>query len=166
MPPILRSIIPLTLALLAPNPGHGADLITVQRLSTDLATQAAQAAIADCRKQGYQVSAVVVDRNAIMQVLLRDDLAARFTMDLAEGKANAVILAGASSAELRGNRADIRDELNQTAGLLILAGGVPIRAAGSIVAAIGVSGAPGGELDEACALAGIEAIEETLEFAE
>jgi uncharacterized protein GlcG (DUF336 family) len=132
----------------------------------DLATQAAQAAVADCRQQGYQVTAIVVDRNAIRQVLLRDDLAARFTMDLAEGKANAVILAGVSSAELRRNRADIRDELNQTAGLLVLAGGVPIRAAGSLVAAIGVSGAPGGELDEACALAGVEAIEEALAFAE
>jgi len=166
MPPILRSIIPLTLAMLATIPSHGGDLITVQRLSSELAIRAAQKAVADCRKQGYQVTVVVVDRNAIVQVLLRDDLAARFTMDLAEGKANAVILAGVSSAELRRNRADIRDELNQTAGLLVLAGGVPIRAAGSLVAAIGVSGAPGGELDEACAQAGIEAIEETLEFAD
>lgn len=166
MSSILRAIIPLSLALLTPGPGHCADLISVQRLSMDLATRAAQAAIADCRQRGYQATAVVVDRNAVLQVLLRDDLAARFTMDLAEGKANAVILAGASSAELRQNRADIRDELNQTRGLLVLAGGVPIRAAGSIVAAIGVSGAPGGELDEACALAGVEAIEEALAFAE
>jgi uncharacterized protein GlcG (DUF336 family) len=86
--------------------------------------------------------------------------------DIAEGKANAVVLSGVSTRELAENQADILDELNLLEGVLILRGGVPIRAAGSLIGAIGVSGAPGGDKDEACALKGLESVEERLEFAE
>ena len=43
-------------------------------------------------------------------------------------------------------------------------GGQPIQAAGSLVGAIGVSGAPGGEADDACAQAGVRAIADSLEL--
>lgn len=141
-------------------------LLNVQRLSADLAFEAARAALADCRQRGYQVSVVVVDRNAIVQALLRDDLASRFTLQLAKDKANAVILGRVASSELRRNRGDIRPELNQLDELLVLEGGVPIRAAGSLVGAIGVSGAPGGDKDEVCATAGVDAISDPLDFAD
>ena len=49
---------------------------------------------------------------------------------------------------------------------MMSAGGVPINAGGSILGAIGVSGAPSGEVDEACAQAGIDAISDDLEMAE
>jgi len=60
----------------------------------------------------------------------------------------------------------IRDELNELEGVLLMEGGLPIRVSGSLVGAVAVSGAPGGELDEACARRGMEAVQERLEFAD
>jgi uncharacterized protein GlcG (DUF336 family) len=49
-------------------------------------------------------------------------------------------------------------------GALMVGGGVPVEAAGSIVAGIGISGAPGGEADDACARAGIDAVTDKIAF--
>ena len=114
----------------------------------------------------YRAAAVVVDRSGIPQVMMRDLHASRFTIQIAEQKANAVILSGFSSAEFRDNRGDIRGEMNHVEGILMLAGGLPIRAAGSLIGAVGVSGAPGGEKDEACAREALERVQERLDFAE
>ncbi len=119
-----------------------------------------------CRAQGYQVSAVVVNRAGDTQVLLCDSLAARHTMQIAREKAEAVILSGVASAEFRRNRPDIRMEMNHVDGILVLEGGLPIVAGGSLVGALGVSGAPGGDRDEACARAALEKLRERLEFAD
>lgn len=143
-----------------------ADLVSLKRLGLDLATELTQAAVADCRARGYQVSAVLVDRGSDVQVVLRDSLAAPQTIQLARDKANAVILSGGDSSVLQRNRQDIRMELDHVEDLLVLAGGVQIMAGGSWVGALGVSGAPGGELDEACAKAALEKYQERLEFAE
>lgn len=142
------------------------ETITVRHLSMELAGEVARAAVQDCRARGYQVSAVVVDRNGIIQVVMRDVLASRFTLQIAEEKANAVVLSGVSSSEFRRNRADIREEMNHVDGILMLEGGVPIQAAGRLLGAVGVSGAPGGELDHLCAEAGVAEVLERLEFAE
>ena len=155
------------LVLWAGAQGSGAgDLVGVKRLGAELAADLVKAAVLACREQGYQVSAVVVDRDGIPQAMLRDVLANRFTLQLAQDKANAVILSGTSSAELRRNREDIRPELNHVEGILMLEGGLPVRAAGSLVGALGVSGAPGGDKDEACARQSLETFQERLEFAE
>jgi uncharacterized protein GlcG (DUF336 family) len=144
----------------------GGDFIDVRRMTMELAADIAREAVLACREEGFQVSAVVVDRSGVPQALLRDALASRFTLQIAEDKANAVILSGVSSAEFRRNREDIRPEMNQVEGILVLEGGLPIRAAGSLVGAVGVSGAPGGERDEACARAALERVVDRLEFAD
>ena len=54
--------------------------------------------------------------------------------------------------------------VRHVSGALMLGGGVLIDAGGSLVGAIGVSGAPNGEADDACALAGIAAIEDDISF--
>lgn len=145
---------------------NAADTITVKRMSMELASDVAKAAVEECRKRGYQVSAVVVDRNGIPQVMMRDVLSNRFTIQIAEEKANAVILSGVSSSEFRKNRADIRQEMNHVDGIIVLEGGMPIRAGGSLLGAVGVSGAPGGDIDEACARKAVESVQERLEFAD
>jgi uncharacterized protein GlcG (DUF336 family) len=144
----------------------GPDVFTVKQMSLEAARDIARVAIETCRKHGYQVSAVVVDRSGTPQVILRDNFASGYTIDIARRKAGAVILSGVSSGELRRNRADIRADLNEIPGLLLVDGALPIRAAGALLGAIGVSGAPGGDKDEACAAAGIKAVQERLEFAE
>jgi uncharacterized protein GlcG (DUF336 family) len=142
------------------------DVITVKKMSMELAAEIATKAVKTCRDLGYQVTAVVVDRNGNAQVMMRDVHASRFTAQIAEEKANAVILGGVSSGEIRNNRQDIRQELNHVNGILIMQGGLPIRAAGSILGAVGVSGAPGGDKDETCAKKALDSVQERLDFAE
>ncbi len=142
------------------------DIIMVRRMTMELAVDIARAAVKSCRDAGYQASAVVVDRVGIVQVLMRDTLANRFTLRVAEDKANAVILSGVDSSTFRANRQDIRPEINEIDGVLMMEGGVAIVAAGSIVGAVGVSGAPGGDKDEMCARAGVESVQERLDFAD
>ncbi len=142
------------------------DIIMVRRMTMELAVDIARAAVKSCRDAGYQASAVVVDRVGIVQVLMRDTLANRFTLRVAEDKANAVILSGVDSSAFRANRQDIRPEINEIDGVLMMEGGVAIVAAGSIVGAVGVSGAPGGDKDELCARAGVESVQERLDFAD
>ena len=145
---------------------HAEDLISVKQISAELASDLAWEAVRACREKGYQVSAVVVDRGASTQVVIRDTLAPRFTIQIAEEKANAVILSKVSSADFRKNRDDIRVEMNHVDGLLVLEGGLPVTASGSLVGAIGISGAPGGDKDAECGIAALKKLEERLEFAD
>ncbi|HFD80992.1 MAG TPA: heme-binding protein [Gammaproteobacteria bacterium] len=154
----------LLMALLPLSAVADSTVVNTRMLTLDLAADMAMAAVRACRKEGYQVSVVVVDRAAVPQVELRDAFASRFTTEIARRKANAVILSGVSTAEFRANRAAIVPEMNELDGILVLAGALPVRAGGSLLGAIGVSGAPGGDKDEACARAGLDSIGEQLEF--
>jgi uncharacterized protein GlcG (DUF336 family) len=142
------------------------DVLPSRLMGLDLARDIAQGAINYCRKDGYQVSVVVTDRSGDPLVVMRDVFVSKYMTQLAHGKANAVVLSNSSSAELRVNMARIRDELNLLEGVLLMEGGLPIRVAGSLIGAVGVSGAPGGDLDEACAQKGIDAVQERLDFAD
>lgn len=149
-----------------PAPAPAQDVISVKQVSPELAREIATRAMEACRAQGYQVSVVVVDRGGAPQAVLRDSFASRFTIEIAERKANSVILSGIESSTFRKNRADIRAELNEIDGILILDGALPIRVGGALAGAVGVSGAPGGDKDEACAAKALSAVQERLEFAE
>lgn len=152
--------------LLAALPLQANEVVSVKRITMDLAAEIADAAVRACRDKGYQVSAVVVDRNGNTQMAMRDTLASRFTLQIAEEKANLVIMSGMPSAEFRRSREDIRPELNHLDGIVVMDGGLPIEAAGSNIAAIGVSGAPGGDIDAECAEKGIASVQSRLDFIE
>jgi len=166
MPKQFKTLIIILLLLILNTACYAEELIQVNILRPELALEIVEKTLKTCRKNGFQVSAMVVDRNGIPQAMVRDVYASQFTVQIAREKANAVILSGVSSAEFRRNRKDILNEMNQVEGILVLGGALPITAAGSIVGAIGVSGAPGGEQDEACARAGLEQVQERLEFAD
>ena len=146
-------------------PSVAEDMLTVRNIGMELARDLASEAVTACREDGYQVSAVVVDRNGLLRAALRDDLAARFTLQIAEEKANAAVMSGISSGEFRKNRQDIRPEMNHVRGILMMEGGLQIVAGGYRIGAIGVSGAPGGDKDEVCAQKAIDSLTERLEFA-
>lgn len=154
------------LAAAVPTAHADEDMITVRQITPELAREIAWNAIQSCRKHGYQVTVAVVDRAGILQVLMRDTLAAPYTIQIAQDKAHAVILSGVSSGEFVRNRSDIRVEMDHVKGIIMLRGGIPIRAAGMLVGAVGVAGAPGGDKDEACARAGLDAVRERLDFAQ
>ena len=145
---------------------QAADVVEVKGIGMDLARDIADEAVKACKAQGYNVSAVVVDRHGLLRVALRDDLAARFTLQIAEQKANAAIMSGIDSGVFRESRKDIRQEMNHVEGILMMVGGVVINAGGYRIGAVGVSGAPGGEKDEVCAKAALGKLQERLEFAE
>ena len=142
------------------------DVVNVKLMTLDLAVDIAQGAIDACREEGYQISVVVVDRSGRTQVVMRDIFANQYMTQLAQAKANAVVLSNTSSSALRKNRADIAAELNLLDDLLVLDGGLPVTVAGSMIGAAGVSGAPGGDKDEACAQRGIDGVQERLDFAD
>lgn len=155
-----------SLSLLISTSAGAEDMITVKTIGMELARDIASEAVLVCRKMAYQVSAVVVDRNGNVRAALRDDLASRFTLQIAEEKANAVIMSGISSGQFVTSRSDIRQELNHIDGLIMMQGGEPILAGGSRLGAVGVSGAPGGDLDEKCAKQALKKFVERLEFAD
>ncbi len=159
-----KPFIPL-LFMLLPFSGFAADIVPVKQISLELAQTIAMKSVEACRKDGYNVSAVVLDRSGSLQVALRDTLAAPHTLEIAERKAGMSIMSGIASSEFRKARGDIRPELNHMRGLIVMEGALPIRAAGSLIGAVGVSGAPGGDKDEACAAEAVKAVEERLEFA-
>lgn len=145
-------------------PAQADDVIDTRLMSLELAADIARGAVEACRAMGYQVSAVVVDRSGIEQVVMRDVHASRFTTGIARRKANAVILSAVSTAEFLRNRPEIIASMNQLDEVLVLQGGLPIQAAGSLIGAVGVSGALGGDKDEACAAKALEGVADRLAF--
>ncbi|WP_018875169.1 heme-binding protein [Thioalkalivibrio sp. ALJ1] len=141
------------------------DIYTQRFMTLELANDIAMGAVEACREMGHRATAVVVDRSGNDQVVMRDRMAGVQTIQIAGDKARAVTMSGTSSGNFRDNREDIRMEMNHVDGIIMLAGGLPIEAAGSMVGAVGVSGAPGGDLDEECAQAGIDRVQERLDFA-
>lgn len=147
------------------NPLFAADVVNDKSIGMELARDIANEAITACRKDGYHVGAVVVDRHGLMRAALRDDLASRFTLEIAERKANLTVMAWTDSGQFRKAREDIRQELNHINGIVVMQGGVKITASGFNLGAVGVSGAPGGEKDEACARKALAKLSERIEFA-
>jgi uncharacterized protein GlcG (DUF336 family) len=139
---------------------------SVRVLTPEAATKAAQAALASCRQQGYQVAVAVVDRFGVAQVMLRDRFAGPHTPDTAINKAwTAVSFRTPTSDLARATQAGQPSSgIRQIPRFVAVGGGWLIEAGGSIVGAVGISGAPTGEADEACAKAGIVAIRDELEF--
>ncbi len=159
---VIYSILIIKLA----SPALAEDLVPTRLLGLDLAQDIATAAIAACRKDGYQIAVAVTDRSGDPVVIMRDVFVSKYMLQLAQNKANAVVMSNSSSGSLRENMARIRDELNELDGVLLMQGGLPIQVSGSLVGAVGVSGAPGGDKDEACARQGIDAVQERLDFAD
>jgi uncharacterized protein GlcG (DUF336 family) len=150
-------------AMAAPAPDA---TFAVKLLAPETAFAAAQAALLQCRKTGYQVAVAVVDRFGTLQVLLRDRFAGAHTVEFATQKAwtaasfktatsalSDLTQAGKPMSGMRGN-----------ARVLAIGGGQTIEAGGTLLGGIGVSGAPGGEADDACAAAGLRAIADAIEF--
>lgn len=129
-------------------------------LTVETALKAAQTALEHCRKAGYQVGVAVTDRSGVLQVYLRDRFAGAHTVEVAARKAwtaasfRMTTTSLAAETQAGKSMSGIRGAPN----VMAIGGGLPIEAAGAVVAAIGVSGAPGGDADDACAKAGIDAI--------
>jgi uncharacterized protein GlcG (DUF336 family) len=141
-------------------------LTTYKSLSPELALDLARASLGDCRARGYQVTVAVVDRFGVTQVILRDRFAGPHTVPTASGKAWTAATFRTSTTELNAvsQPGMMQAGIRNLPGTVIVDGGLIVEAAGSLLGAVGVSGAPGGDADEVCAKAGIEAIRDKLDF--
>lgn len=156
-------------ALLGPSAGVAQNqeaLVTYQSLKPDVALELAQAALKECRQAGYQVAITVADRFGHVLVTLRDQFAGPHTVETATRKAWTAVSFRTATLELtdliRENK--VMANLGDIPGALALGGGVPVNAAGILVGGIGISGAPGADLDHACAVKAIGSIQEKLDF--
>ena len=156
----------LALALL-PVAAHAQQgLFETRSMTPETALAAARAALEHCRKAGYQVGVAVVDRSGVPQVMLRDRFGGAHTVKVAIDKAwTAASFRIPTSQLAKETQAGApMSGLRSHPRVLAIGGALPIESRGSVVGAIGVSGAPGGDADDACAAAGIKAIADALEF--
>jgi uncharacterized protein GlcG (DUF336 family) len=130
-------------------------------LPMSMAGKAIQASLDACKKDGYRVSVSIVDRAGVLRAMTRADGAGPHTVDSSRKKAY-------TAASLRRPTTELAELINKLPTLqalremnndvLFLGGGLPIEIGGEIVGGIGVGGAPGAHLDDACAQAGLDAI--------
>ncbi len=164
--------IPGALAMLAasslPAMADESPLVEFRSLSPDTALEMAQAALENCRNQGYQVAVAVVDRMGVTQVVLRDRFAGPHTPATAVRKAWTAVSFRADTLSLAESTTPESPQSGARFinNALMIGGGIPVTVSGSTVAGVGISGAPSGETDHACAKAGIESVSAELELAE
>ena len=153
----------LALTLVATAAGAQA-VRTEKNISLELANQIAAATVAACAASNYNVSAAVVDRAGNLRALQRADNAGPHTVGAAQGKAFTSASARANTTAMLENvqKNPGAQTLVDIPGFLVLGGGVPVRAGNEVIGAVGVGGAPGGHLDEQCALAALDKVKNLL----
>ena len=159
----ITRIIALT-AVAATSLAHAQSVRTEKNMSLELANQLASASVAACQANGYAVTATVVDRAGTVRAVQRADNAGPHTLGASLQKA--FTSASAKNTTLAIMEASQKNpaaaNLGQIPGYLLLGGGVPVRAGNEVIGAIGIGGAPGGHLDEACAVAALDKVKEAL----
>jgi uncharacterized protein GlcG (DUF336 family) len=134
-----------------------------KNISMGIALAIMQGAIEQCTKDGYKVSVTVVDKAGGVAGQVRGDGTSPHTMEFSRLKAYTARIRNQTSLQTMKELEDpARAPLRQIPGLVGVGGGVPIRAGTEVIGGVGVSGAPGGEKDEACANAGIAKVEAAL----
>ena len=133
---------------------------TEKNMSLALANQLAAEAVAACAANGYNVSATVVDRAGTVRAVQRADNAGPHTLASSERKAwTSASSKSPTQAMMEGAQKNPAGaNLVYLPGVLLLGGGVPVKSGNEVIGAVGVGGAPGGNLDEQCANAALEKV--------
>jgi uncharacterized protein GlcG (DUF336 family) len=137
---------------------------TEKNMSLELANQIASASVAACAANGYAVAATVVDRAGTVRAVQRADNAGPHTLGASQAKA--FTSASAKNTTLAMMDASQKNpaaaNLVHIPGYLLLGGGVPVKVGNEVIGAVGVGGAPGGNLDEQCAMVALDKVKELL----
>lgn len=133
-------------------------LVNMPKLSAPLANQLVGDTVAICAQKGYKVTAVVVDLDGVRQAFLRGNGAPIHSSDNAFYKAYSA--ASVTLARNEGSTKAVAERMAKSPPTTVpqtplpnvtyAVGGVTIMAGGVAIGAIGVSGAPGGQIDEDC----------------
>ncbi|MES2978609.1 MAG: heme-binding protein [Pseudomonadota bacterium] len=137
---------------------------TEKNLSLELANQIATAAVAACAANGYAVGVTVVDRAGTARAMQRADNAGPHTLGASLQKAFTSASAKNTTLAMMegGQKNPAAATLVHIPGFLLVGGGVPIKVGNETIGAIGIGGAPGGHLDEACAMAALDKVKDQL----
>jgi uncharacterized protein GlcG (DUF336 family) len=141
-------------------------LVSFQVMKPEFALKLAQATLTYCRDAGYQIAVTVVDRSGLTQVVLRDRYAGPHTIETSRRKAwtAASFRTDTLSFGEVTKSGEPLSGIRHVSDAIAVGGGIPVEAAGALVGAVGVSGAPGGDIDHECAQAGIDEVAIELEF--
>lgn len=131
-----------------------------KNISLNDANAITAAAVTACVADGYNVAVTVVDRAGNIKAVQRTDKAGPHTIEGSYKKAFTALSAKAPTSKIMTNAQNNPAAANMTdmPGFLLLAGGLPIKSGEEVIGAIGISGAPGGHLDEICATKAIEKV--------
>ena len=164
MQKIISALALSLIAATAATAAHAQAVRTEKNMSLELANQIAGATVAACTAGGYAVTATVVDRAGSVRAVQRADNAGPHTLAASLQKAF-------TSASAKNNTLAMMEgaqknpaaaNLVHIPGFLLLGGGVPVKAGNEVIGAVGVGGAPGGHLDEQCAVAALDKVKEQL----
>lgn len=154
----------LALSLIAAAGANAQAVRTEKNMSLELANQLASATVAACAANGYAVSATVVDRAGTVRAVQRADNAGPHTLAASQQKAfTSASAKNTTLAMMEGSQKNpAAANLVYIPGYLLLGGGVPVKVGNEVIGAVGVGGAPGGNLDEQCAVAAIDKVKDQL----
>lgn len=164
MKKLLSTVVLASLFVAAGTQAQAQVVRSERNVSLDLANQIAAASVAACQEKGYAVTATVVDRAATIRAIQRADNAGPHTLEASRAKAftsasaKNTTLAMMESSQKNPGAAN----LVHIPGFLLLGGGVPIKSGNDVIGAVGVGGAPAGNLDEQCALAALDKVKDAL----
>jgi uncharacterized protein GlcG (DUF336 family) len=162
---MIRYLSLVVVAVLLPFTAGAEGLLPTHRISAELASQAVAEAVANCARQGYAETAVLVDADGVRQAVLRGDRAGSHTLDSAYDKAyTAASFKTDTSALFERSKTvpGLSNLFTQLPHLMLFGGGVVIKVGDEVVGAMGAAGAPGANLDEGCARAGVDKIRDQL----
>ncbi|EBI8329507.1 heme-binding protein [Salmonella enterica] len=144
--------------------GAATGVLNQKNLSLDLADKVAQNTLQACAKDGYNVAVTLVDRSGTPLLMKRMDNAGPHTVEASRMKAfTALTTKNLTGNVMKGAQSNAgAANLRYIPDFLLLAGAVPVKVGDQVIGAVGVGGAPGGNFDEACALAGVKSIESEL----
>lgn len=134
-----------------------------KNISMAMAMDIIQGTVEQCTKDGYKVSVTVVDRAGNIAASLRGDGTNPHTLEFSRLKAYTSRTRGQTSLEFMKVSSDPANAyMRQIPGTVAVGGAVPIKIGNEVIGAVGASGAPGGEKDEVCVLAGVAKVESFL----
>ncbi|MES2361221.1 MAG: heme-binding protein [Pseudomonadota bacterium] len=160
----MRNVIKASALALVAAAASAQSVRTEKNMSLDLANQIAAASVAACAANGYAVAATVVDRAGTVRAVQRADNAGPHTLGASQQKAftsasakntTQAIMEGAQKNPAAANLVNIP-------GYLLLGGGVPVKVGNEVIGAVGIGGAPGGHLDEQCAMVALDKVKDQL----
>ncbi|EEL2954553.1 heme-binding protein [Salmonella enterica] len=154
----------LLMGCIVPAASATGSLLNQKNLSLNIADKLAQNALLVCARDSYNVAVTVVDRSGTVLVMKRMDNAGPHAIEASRMKAFTALSTKNSTDNVMKNSLSSPEAsgLRDVPGFLLLAGGIPVKAGEQVTGAIGVGGAPGGHLDQACAREALNSIDKEL----